>query len=180
MQKELPGSTLCFDEAFPQGAETLMAALFAGGDLMLSQVSHISGLEPYVIQNWVARGYLPPPVNKKYSRRQLSRILIIHMLRSVLPLDRITSLLSYVNGHLNDESDDTVDDARLYIWLIDCICARPGGEEAALRRCLEEYQEPFPGARKRLEQVLRIMVTANASAELKKQAEALIAGLDAQ
>ena len=86
MRRELPGSTLAFKDTFPQGAETLMAALFAGGDLMLSQVSHISGLEPYVIQNWVARGFLPPPVGKKYSRRQLSRILLIHTLRGILTL----------------------------------------------------------------------------------------------
>ena len=180
MRRELPGSSLCFDDALPRGAEALMAALFAGGDLMLSQASHISGLKPYEIQNWVARGFLPPPVAKKYSRRQLSRILIVNMLRGVLPLDSIVSLLSYVNGHLDDISDDTVDDSRLYIWLIDCICAPPGGEEEALKRCLGEYQEPFPGAARRLEQVLRIMTTAYAAAELKKQAQTMIDGLDAR
>ncbi len=180
MRRELPGSTLAFEDTVPQGAETLMAALFAGGDLMLSQVSHISGLRPYEIQNWVARGFLPPPVGKKYSRRQLSRILIVHMLRGGLPLESIVSLLSYVNGHLDDVSDDTVDDSRLYIWLIECICAPPGGEAEALRRCLEEYQEPFPGAARRLEQVLRIMTTAYAAAEMKKKAQAMIDGLDAR
>jgi len=178
MRKDLPGSTLGFEDTYPQGAETLMAALFAGGDLMLSQVSHISGLEPYVIQNWVARGFLPPPVGKRYSRRQLSRILIIHMLRGVLPLESIVSLLSYVNGHLDDVSDDTVDDSRLYVWLIECICSPAGGEEEALKRCIAEYQEPFPGAARRLEQVLRIMTTAYAAAELKKKAQAMIDGLD--
>jgi len=178
MRRGLPGSSLEFEDTLPQGAETLMTALFAGGDLMLSQVSHISGLEPYVIQNWVTRGFLPPPVSKRYSRRQLSRILIIHMLRGVLPLESIVSLLSYVNGHLDDVSDDTVDDSRLYMWLIDCICAPPGGEEEALRRCLGEYQEPFPGAAKRLEQVLRILTTAYAAAELKTQAQTMIDALD--
>ena len=178
MRRELPGSTLSFEDAYPRGAETLVAALFTGGGLMLSQVSHISGLEPYVIQNWVARGFLPPPVNKRYSRRQLSRILIVHMLRGVLPLESIVSLLSYVNGHLDDESDDTVDDSRLYIWLIRCICTPPEAEEEALKQCLAEYQEPFPGAARRLEQVLRIMVTANAAAELKNKAQTLIDGLD--
>ena len=178
LRRDLPGSTLAFEDTYPQGAETLMAALFAGGDLMLSQASHISGLKPYEIQNWVARGFLPPPVSKKYSRRQLSRILIVNMLRGVLPLDSIVSLLSYVNGHLDDASDDTVDDSRLYMWLIDCICAPAGGEEQALEDCIREYQEPFPGAARRLEQVLRIMTTAYAAAELKKKAQAMIDGLD--
>ncbi|MBR3554786.1 MAG: DUF1836 domain-containing protein [Oscillospiraceae bacterium] len=178
MRRELPGSTLRFEDEYPRGAETLLSALFAGGNLMLSQVSHISGLEPYMIQNWVARGYLPPPQNKKYSQRRLSRILIINMLRGILPLESIVNLLSYVNGHLDDESDDTVDDSRLYLWLIRCICAEPGGEEAALRDCLAEYQEPFPGAGRRLEQVLRILITAYAAAELKRKAQGMIDGLD--
>ena len=180
MRRDLPGSSLSFEDSFPQGAETLMAALFAGGDLMLSQASHISGLKPYEIQNWVARGFLPPPVGKKYSRRQLSRILIVNMLRGILPLESIVILLSYVNGQLDDVSDDTVDDSRLYMWLIDCIYAPPGGEEEALQRCLGEYQEPFPGAAKRLEQVLSIMTTAYAAAELKKKAQTMIDGLDAK
>jgi len=178
LQRRLPGSALTFEDSHPMAAEILMSALFAGGDLMLSQVSHISGLEPYAIQNWVARGFLPPPVNKKYSRRQLSRILIINMLRGVLPLESIVSLLSYVNGHLDDESDDTVDDSRLYMWLIDCICVPRDEVESAFRRCITEYQEPFPGAARRLEQVLRIMETAYSAAELKNKAQSLIDGLD--
>ncbi len=178
MRRDLPGSTLQFDDGYPRAAETLLDALFAGGDLMLSQVSHISGLEPYRVQNWVARGFLPPPKNKRYSRRQLCRILLIRLLRGVLQLESIVSLLSYVNGHLDDESDDTVDDSRLYLWLLDCLCAAPGEEEATLQRCLAEYEEPFPGARRRLEQVLRILVTASAAAEKQKQAQEMIEGLD--
>ena len=53
-----------------------------------------------------------------------------------------------------------------------------GGEEKALEKCLTEYTEPFPGAGKRLEQVLRILTTAYAAAELKKKAQAMIDDLD--
>ncbi len=178
LHREMPGCTLRYDDTLPQGAETLMTALFAGGPLMLSQVCHISGLEPYVIQNWVARGFLPPPVGKKYARRQLCRILLIHTLRGVLSLERIVSLLSYVNGHLDDESDDTVDDSQLYLWLVRCLHAPAGEEEKALETCLGEYEEPFPGARKRLEQVLRILITAAHAAALQERAQALIDALD--
>lgn len=178
MQKKLPGSALSFDDSYPQGAEVLMSALFAGGDLMLSQVAHICGLETYMIQNWVMRGYLRPPTAKRYTRRQLSRILIINLLRSVLQLEQICRIISYVNGHLDDESDDTVDDAMLYMWFIRCICAREDERERILQGCLTEYDEPFPGARKRLEAVLRIMITAEEAAERKHRAEEMIAELD--
>ena len=180
MQKQLPGTVLQFDDSYPQGAEVLMGALFAGGDLMLSQVAHICGLETYMIQNWVTRGYLRPPTAKRYTRRQLSRILIINLLRSVLQLEQICRLISYVNGHLDDESDDTVDDAMLYMWFIRCICVREDERERILRSCIEEYEEPFPGAGKRLEAVLRIMITAEEAAERKHRAEGMIAQLDEQ
>ena len=55
----------------------------------------------------------------------------------------------------------------------------PAGEErAAMAACLEEYEEPFPGAGKRLEQVLEILITAAAAAEMQAKARAMIDGLD--
>ena len=176
MQRVLPGSTLHYDGSTPGSAEILLSALFAGGDLMLAQVSHISGLEPYVIQNWVARGFLPPPVAKRYSRRQLSRILIIHMLRSVLPLEEICHLLSYVNGHLDDISDDLVDDSALYMALV----ALTEDDPPPIKTVLKDYREPFPGAQRRVEQVLEIMLLAYRAAMLKDEAQAYIGRLDIQ
>ena len=176
MQRVLPGSTLHYDGSTPGSAEILLSALFAGGDLMLAQVSHISGLEPYVIQNWVARGFLPPPVAKRYSRRQLSRILIIHMLRSVLPLEEICRLLSYVNGHLDDISDDLVDDSALYMALV----ALTENDPPPIKTVLKDYREPFPGAQRRVEQVLEIMLLAYKAAMLKEEAQAYIGRLDIQ
>ena len=176
MQRILPGSTLQYDGNTPGAAEILLSALFAGGDLMLAQVSHISGLEPYVIQNWVARGYLPPPVAKRYSRRQLSRILIIHMLRSVLPLEEICRLLRYVNGHLDDISDDLVDDTALYMALV----ALTDEDPPPMKTVLKDYREPFPGAQRRVEQVLEIMLLAYRAAMLKEQALEYLGRLDTQ
>ena len=176
MQRVLPGSTLHYDGSTPGSAEILLSALFAGGDLMLAQVSHISDLEPYVIQNWVARGFLPPPVAKRYSRRQLSRILIIHMLRSVLPLEEICRLLSYVNGHLDDISDDLVDDSALYMALV----ALTEDDPPPIKTVLKDYREPFPGAQRRVEQVLEIMLLAYRAAMLKEEAQAYIGRLDIQ
>ena len=175
MRRTLPGAAIEIDDSLPGAADTLLSALFLGGDLVLSQVCHISGLEAHMIQNWVARGHLPPPVNKHYSRRQLSRILIINMLRSVLPLDQICRLLSYVNGHLDDISDDAVDDSQLYLWLADLT---RDFSPQALQAALDQYQEPFPGARRRVEQVLEILVTAYHASVLQHQAQQMISGLD--
>ncbi len=175
MNGNMPGAVIEIDSSRPDAANVLLTALFLGGDLILSQVCNITGLEPHVIQNWVARGYLSPPTNKRYSRRQLSRILIINMLRSTLSLDLICRLLSYVNGHLNDESDDLVDDSQLYSWLVELILHT---DSPCMANVLSDYEEPFPGARRRVEQVLEIMLTAYRSSELRIRAEQMIHGLD--
>lgn len=170
MKTYLPGSAVAMEDVGKGAAEKLLSGLFIAGDLVLSQVSRITGLEPHMIQNWVARGFLPSPVNKKYTRRQLSRILIINMLRSVLPLDQICALLSYVNGQLDDVSDDSIDDTKLYMYMVGMTIEG----ERDCGRVLADYVEPFEGARKRVENVLKIMVTAYTASETKRRAEEMI------
>jgi len=118
MAKTLPGTTIAVDWNRPEEAETLLNSLFLAGGLMLSQVASLTGLEPYVIQNWVRRGFVAPPERKRYSRRQFSRIVLINMLKDSMQLDKICALLSYVNGELDDESDDLIDDFQLYLYIV--------------------------------------------------------------
>ena len=70
----LPGTVLSVDADRPQAAEEVFSSLFLAGGLVLSQVTQVTGLEPYIIQNWVRRGFLAPPKQRKYTRRQLDKI----------------------------------------------------------------------------------------------------------
>ena len=110
MEWTLPGTMLSVDADRPQAAEEVFSSLFLAGGLVLSQVTQVTGLEPYIIQNWVRRGFLAPPKQRKYTRRQLSRILMINALKSTLSIEQICKLLSYINGALDDEGDDTIDE----------------------------------------------------------------------
>ena len=185
MRQTLPGTTIEADLSCSGTVAALLDPLFLTGGLMLSQVARLTGLEPYVIQNWVRRGFVSPPQRKRYSYRQFCRIAMINMLKDALQLDRICTLLSYVNGQLDDESDDLIDDTQLYGYI---AALTPRLEEGALptqaeledwcTQVLQDYQEVVPGARKRVEQVLRIMMTAWFSCVLKYRAEALITQLD--
>lgn len=184
MEGTLPGTTIPMDWDRPEEAETLLSSLFLAGGLMLSQVSSLTGLEPYVIQNWVRRGFVAPPERKRYSRRQFSRIVLINMLKDSLQLDKICALLSYVNGELDDESDDLIDDAQLYCYVVRLAALveekRPSGPEEARRWCGEaaaDFAEPVPGARERVERCLHVILTAYLAARLKREAEGLLAGL---
>lgn len=130
-------------------------------------------------------GISVPTPEKKYSRRQFCRILVINMLKDALQLEKICKLISYFNGSLSDESDDLIDDAYLY----SCLCRLLGrledapmpGEEVLGDWCMEvlsDYGEPCPGARDRVSRGMRVILTAYMAAQLKQEAEGLLAGLD--
>ena len=90
MLKTLPGTTLEFDWSRLEEVEKTLSSLFLAGGLTLSQVSGLTGLEPYMIQNWVRRGFLAPPERKRYTRRQFSRIVIINMLKDSMHCNTFT------------------------------------------------------------------------------------------
>lgn len=184
MRQTLPGTTIEADLSCSGTVAALLDPLFLTGGLMLSQVARLTGLEPYVIQNWVRRGFVSPPQRKRYSYRQFCRIAMINMLKDALQLDRICTLLSYVNGQLDDESDDLIDDVQLYRYLVDLAALaqrRPAQVENHLEgwcvQVLEGYVEPVPGARRRVEQVLSAALMAYLSGVLRRRAEEMTAAL---
>lgn len=181
----LPGTTIETDLSRENAAQALLSPLFLTGGLVLSQVAQLTGLEPYVIQNWVKRGFVSPPKNKKYSKGQFCRLATINLLKDCLRLDQITRLLSYLNGHLDDESDDLIGDFELYCCITRLVfqlerSPRAGREEWQewCSQVLEDYREPYPGARDRVRRGLQVIVTAYASARLKGRAERMLKALD--
>lgn len=59
MQWTIPGTTLSAQRQEADSVDKLFQSMFLAGGLTLSQVASITGLEPYTIQNWVKRGFLP-------------------------------------------------------------------------------------------------------------------------
>ena len=177
----LPGTTLQGDRSDAGRTDGLFRSMMLTGGLTLGQVATITGLEPYTVQNWVKRGFLPPPRGKRYDMEQLCRIITINMLRGALPLEKICGLLSYINGSLTDESDDIIDDTALYFMFVKLAAqARDleGDEwDSAIADTLAGYREPFPGARQRIEKVLRIMLMAWISTRMRQEAEAMLSTL---
>jgi hypothetical protein len=80
---------------------------------------------------------------------------------------------------LTDESDDTIDDTQLFFYFVN-LASRArhlGGTEewsAAIESVLADYAEPIPGAKARIVQVLRIMLTAWVAGRLRQEAEAML------
>ena len=178
----IPGTVLQIRREEADFIPQQLEALFFGGGITLSQVTGITGLEAYTVQNWVKRGFLTSPVGKRYTLRQLCRILNINMLRGSMPIERICKLLAYVNGQLDDDSDDMIDDSQLYFLFVK-LAVRvkelydPQRADAILEEYLADYEEPVPGAKERVRQVLRIMVTAWLAARMMQQTETMLNAL---
>lgn len=182
MQWTIPGTTLVGERSNADRTDGLFQSMFLAGGLTLSQVSSVTGLEPYTIQNWVKRGFLPSPVNKRYDMEQLCRLVNINILKGAMPLEQIITLMAYLNGDLADESDDLVDDTLLFFLFVK-LASRAryiGGTKAwddALVEITEDYQEPIPGARDKLIKVLKIMLTVWCANMLKAQADQMLSEL---
>ena len=180
MNWTIPGTVLTQPRAEAAHIREQFSSMFLGGGLLLSQVSGITGLEAYTVQNWVKRGFLSPPEKKRYSLQQLCRIITVNMLKSVLPMERVCGLLGYINGQLDDTSDDMIDDAELYFLFVR-LAARvrelDQDRDSLLEKALEDYKEPIPGAKERVKKVLRIMLTAWLAARMRQEAEQMLTEL---
>ena len=166
----LPGTTI---ETTENICRQLLLSLFETGGLVLSQVCTITGLETHMVQNWVKRGFVSNPKDKKYNKDQFCRIVTINLLKDALNLSHICRLLSYINGKLDDESDDLISDSELYIYFIDLLFAidgKPSQIDNGVAAILADYTETVKDEKARLEKVLKIMAQAYFSAELKNQA----------
>ena len=182
MNWTIPGTTLTDRRDNADHVEDMFHSMFLAGGMVLSQVSAVTGLEAYTIQNWVKRGFLAAPRNKRYDLEQVCRIIIINMLKGALPLEKICSLMQYINGDLTDESDDIIDDAVLYFMFVK-LAARArhiGGNqswEEAIENAMTAYAEPVPGAKARVEKVLRVMLMAYISSRFKAQVDEMVDAL---
>jgi len=179
MKWTIPGTVLEMPRQDAEHIDELFRSMFLAGGIVLSQVSGITGLEPYTVQNWVKRGFLVPPERKRYTLRQLCRIININMLKGVLPMERICGLLGYVNGQLNDESDDVIDDSQLYFMFVRLAARanelyREEERDSLLEQAMADYAEPIPGAKERVRQALRIMLTAYVAARMRQEAEKML------
>lgn len=176
MQTSIPGTTIPF-EGGGSMFSMFRPLIKATNGLTLGQVCSITGLEPSTVQNWVKRGFVSHPVNKKYRERQLARILLISSLRDSMQIDRIGELMTMVNGSADDESDDIISEERMYDYLCALIgkTLDSGSAFSELPGLVDEvtadYSQPFEGAEQRLNEALLVMAYAYIAGRYKQEAE---------
>lgn len=161
----------------------LFDGIFATGGITLSQVSVMTGLEPYQIQNWVKRGFVSPPVKRIYSREQFARIVLINMLKEALQIDKICHLVTVLQGKSPDPADDLIGSEELYHCYVDMLACSDidlrdrRSIKAAAEKACESYIEPEPGYKKQLVRIMQVMLCAHAASMLRESAEAIFCEL---
>lgn len=182
MASTFPGTTIEVSALEADSSVVLFDGIFAAGGITLSQVSVMTGLEPYVIQNWVKRGFVSSPIKRMYDRDQFARIVIINMLRETLRLDQICELLRLFEKQT--DGDARMGDAHLYHSYVNMACdpdmrwSDTESVQRAAARCIGDGLGHDAGRKRQLVEILQIMLYAHASARLRQSAEGRLSDLE--
>ena len=184
MNRLIPGTTIVFTESARDSAfSAIQPVLDATGGLTLSQLSKLTGLGGTTIQNWIKRGWVSSPKGKKYAEKQVLRILLINMLKDSMKLDDIARLMSYVNGDVEDCSDDIIADIHLYNILCRIIFTAEdkgiSGTDSVNRLIdaeIESHSSDIANAVK-LRKAMFVMVMGYRCGVLKRQMEEVLGGV---
>lgn len=179
MIEHMPGTTLPYTKVGDQEAFAVLAPIFSvTKGLTLSQIHELTGLENSTVQNWIKRGWVANPQGKRYGETQVVRIILINMIRSTMQLDKIVQLMSFINGSVEDRSDDIIPDRELYNDLCAIIFEmdqRHTCDKAEIKRIVKEQLEGYTGpaadSKGRLTGALLVMALAYQASQLKEQAE---------
>lgn len=182
MFDKIPGTVLAFQKGMEQNAfAPLELVLSATKGLTLGQVSEITGLAGSTVQNWIKRGWVANPKDKRYDEAQVIRIILINMLRPALSLETIVALMEYINGSVEDREDDIIPDRLLFNYLCAVIYAADSSGItdrneilALIENEIEDFIRDGELDKKRLRNVLLCMTLSYLSAEMKQKAEAEI------
>ena len=183
MATTFPGTTIEVSKLTRSSSRILFDSIFCAGGVTLSQVSLMTGIEPYAIQNWVKRGFVGSPQHRLYSKNQFARIVIINMLRESLQIEKICELIRGISGVLADESDDLISAYELYHMYVDLIstCEFNIHDKDSVQNVASAAADTVDSdahTRAQISRILQIMIYARAAVVLRQKAEILFASLD--
>lgn len=179
MLQNVPGTVLPWTEGLQQNAFAVLSPVLAvTKGLTLSQLRELTGLEGSTIQNWVKRGWVENPTGKRYGEAQIVRIVIINMLRNSMQLEKIIALMAYINGRVDDRSDDIIPDRELFSLLCSVIFEADRMHStdreviaSIIDSRMANYRVPNAQAGEKLRRAVLCMVLGFIASEIKKQAD---------
>lgn len=179
--KYYPGTIV--EKSELSGAQFLQGIFITGNGLIMRQLNEITGITVPAIQNWVARGFISHPEQKRYSKNSVARIFIINALRQTMNLDDIKKLLVFVNGKVDDKSDDIIEESELYAYFCEIVFDEKfsfNSVEQLIDRVIANYSEKIGGAKQKLKTALEIICINHLSATLQNRSNALMQTISQQ
>lgn len=175
MADMIPGTVLKYPAGKTKDAFSVIApVLSATGGLTLRQVCDMTGLKASTVQNWVKRGWVANPKGKRYEERQLMRILLINLMREAMQLERIISLMTYINGSVEDTVDDIIPDRQLYSFLCEILYKieqvsifDDAGVKDIVEKVISDYKCSSEDEADKLKRTLIIMTWASIAVEYR-------------
>ncbi|MBQ7408536.1 MAG: DUF1836 domain-containing protein [Clostridia bacterium] len=155
------------------GEQFLQGIFMATNGLVMQQLNEITGVATPAIQNWVSRGFISRPINKRYNKDTTARIFIINSLRNTMSLDDIKNLLVMLNGSVYSREDDIIPESDLYAMFCKIIFdARFSFKtiELLVNEAIEGFNSHLDLAKQRLEMVMKILCENYLAGELLEQA----------
>lgn len=179
MLKNIPGTVLEWNEGLSKNAFAVLSpVLSVTKGLTLSQLKELTGLEGTTIQNWVKRGWVESPTGKRYGEQQIVRIILINMLRNAMQLEKIIALMSYINGKVDDRSDDIIPDRELFSVMCSIISQVSNKNttdkeeiKAIIESELRDYTGPNEDSKQKLEAAVLCMTLGFIASEIKKDSD---------
>ncbi len=181
MNTTFPGSIV--QRKGKSAAEFLQGLFFATKGIMLVQVREITGLDTPLLQNWVGRGWVPKPVEKRYSANHLARIMLINMMRPAAKLENIDRILNFINGD-SEGKEAIIPEAELYIYICDILdnvdfetVLTDSVLDPIINDKLACYKESFPEFKEKLALGIKLIILYYASALVKVRADRILRSL---
>lgn len=181
----IPGTALKFNSVAKDDCFSLIAPLLTvTKGLTLAQVRELTGLETSTIQNWIKRRWVKNPEEKRYGEEQVMRIILINMMRGSMQMEQIAFLMSYINGSVEDRSDDILPDRELFNILCSTIyecetnaCYDTEKLDVVIDANIEKANLSDDVSKKKLKTALQAMVLAILSTRMRDLAQKAFAEL---
>ncbi len=170
-----PGTTIARSEL--SGKQFLNALFLGTNGLVMQQLKELAGVTTPAVQNWVSRGFVQRPINKRYSKDATARIFIINVLRNTMSLEDIKKLLVFVNGNPESREDDIIPESELYSHFCEIVFDEEFSYktvEILVKRVTENFKEKYQGSKQRLEKALEIICMNHLANNLLNKSQELL------
>ena len=175
-----PGTTVTV-KGNVSGKQFLSGLFMGNGGIVMQQLNALTGIKTPTLQNWVSRGFIPHPQNKRYTKDATARIFIVNAMRDTMSLEEIKKLLIYVNGNPDNREDDIIPESALYGYFCEVIFDENFSFKRVnelIAKVIANYEEKLREAKHRVKTALEIICVNYLANDLLSRSKTLLNSIE--